>query len=821
MSAGVIAASFVESVVGAVPLVGTSMVTVLGRPESGTASRAICLGYNEGGIYGQLASFEGAEANPLSFVPSSISWQNPMIHPDGGIVHLGLYGASGSRKLGGGRYYWQDTETWVREEIPEVSIPNYDSISYLKDMVYLHVLNDNTNAGGLGWQLRSIRDFSLLASGDHMLRDNFDMQVELTSGNAYTFPEITIRNTLYFRGLAQGRSEEWWYGIRFNDVGEIEDTFELAGYSPYASPDTTYRTSSGVMECMRTGNSRLNVRTHQIDPWYILSAIPGHTSYHTFDPRLATVDEYGSLCVITSDYWSSVMNRAPGSGSSQAYPMVPLASQFSNAEDVGLGDTSVMKWASDLYPQASPFEWVQAYGAATLPATGSGGVSTLTLDGTEHQNGPFYKNSTFSHNVVGSRTSVGHDDLVVGVSFDVDDSSVNLLGISVSEDDMATWEIDRYVRAFSSGYQATANYYTHPDPSPGPWTVLDLSAIEFYETDVRHPDSDSDSSAFYVAPNIVAGSGAFYLEGLEADIDWDNGSRYQFEFTLARNDETTGLNSITVQRVESNTQPSYDATMSTDVGQLTSDANLLRRIILEPGVLGYDTASTFGWNALDFILAPGNNEATAQASAPAISQIRWRELPPGSDPGPDPDPVYPPPESIILLPNGLYEDAGSPPFQPTIVGTQPVLADADDATYIESNEDEFPYTIGLESLVGYEVGMSINLHIRLSVTGDGDPVDAQGEVFIATEGGTANSGTEIGGFSDGTALGFGFNIPLADGTIQDLVVPLSMAAWSPNTEADVVAALEAGAFLDFNTIDNFNWDTPPVIKVYRAWIQLD
>jgi hypothetical protein len=36
----------------------------------------------------------------------------------------------------------------------------------------------------------------------------------------------------------------------------------------------------------------------------------------------------------------------------------------------------------------------------------------------------------------------------------------------------------------------------------------------------------------------------------------------------------------------------------------------------------------------------------------------------------------------------------------------------------------------------------------------------------------------------------------------------------------VVAALEAGAFLDFNNFENSNWDTPPVIRVYEAWVEV-
>lgn len=172
----------------------------------------------------------------------------------------------------------------------------------------------------------------------------------------------------------------------------------------------------------------------------------------------------------------------------------------------------------------------------------------------------------------------------------------------------------------------------------------------------------------------------------------------------------------------------------------------------------------------------------------------------------------------ILLPNGTLTNDNFDPA--TVVGGAPVLADDNDSTYIESVEGQFPYDLGLEVLTGYETGDLITLHVRLSVTGGGSPVDAHGEVFIATSSGNANSPDEIGGFSDGTAFGYGFAIPTVDGTILDLSVPLLMTPWSPSTEADIVAALEAGAYLDFNRITNSNFDTEPVIRVYQAWIEV-
>lgn len=178
----------------------------------------------------------------------------------------------------------------------------------------------------------------------------------------------------------------------------------------------------------------------------------------------------------------------------------------------------------------------------------------------------------------------------------------------------------------------------------------------------------------------------------------------------------------------------------------------------------------------------------------------------------------------ILRPTGAYASTGGGPFgEPTIVGGQPVLADSSDTSYVQSAENQFPYTYGLQTLGSYSAGSPITLHVRVSVTGgtgEGDPTDAHGEVFIATSGGVGNSADEIAGFSDGNTSGFGFNIPLVDGTIQERVVPLALGAWGGTTVADVVAALQAGAFLDFNHFENSNWDTTPIIRVYEAWIEV-
>jgi len=156
--------------------------------------------------------------------------------------------------------------------------------------------------------------------------------------------------------------------------------------------------------------------------------------------------------------------------------------------------------------------------------------------------------------------------------------------------------------------------------------------------------------------------------------------------------------------------------------------------------------------------------------------------------------------SIALQANGTIDVAGT---HGVIVGSGNVLADNDDATYIEnSDENYFGYTVGLEPLTGYTPGDSINLHFRVSVSGGGDPLDVEAEIFIATSGGVANSSDEIGGFGTGVLSDpWAFPIPANDGSIVDVVVPLGVGAgttWPDTSVEDIVAALEAGAFLDVN-----------------------
>lgn len=152
------------------------------------------------------------------------------------------------------------------------------------------------------------------------------------------------------------------------------------------------------------------------------------------------------------------------------------------------------------------------------------------------------------------------------------------------------------------------------------------------------------------------------------------------------------------------------------------------------------------------------------------------------------------------------------------VGTHPVLVDDDDATYITSADGDLGYTVGLPPLVGYVTGATFELHIRASITGgvnpdDPDNIDADAQVFITTD---ATGDLAVGGFSDGVDEGMGFALSSVDGTITDYVVPLSMDAWVDTDLADVVAALEAGAYLNVVAAGNNNFDTTPELRVYEA-----
>lgn len=175
--------------------------------------------------------------------------------------------------------------------------------------------------------------------------------------------------------------------------------------------------------------------------------------------------------------------------------------------------------------------------------------------------------------------------------------------------------------------------------------------------------------------------------------------------------------------------------------------------------------------------------------------------------------------------NGDYAENSSPAI-PTVVGAGDVLADADDATYIESGEGDLGYTVALPVMTGgYSVGSRFELHIRMSISGginpdDPENIDAEAQVHISTD----PEGLEtIGGFSDGAQEGMAFKLTDVTGEIVDYVIPLRMDTWINSDIEDVVDALKAGAYLNFLAAENFNPDStllPVEVKIYDAKVVL-
>lgn len=161
---------------------------------------------------------------------------------------------------------------------------------------------------------------------------------------------------------------------------------------------------------------------------------------------------------------------------------------------------------------------------------------------------------------------------------------------------------------------------------------------------------------------------------------------------------------------------------------------------------------------------------------------------------------------------------------PTKVGTGNILADASDATYVTSGEGDLGYTFPIPALTGgYSIGSRIELHVRMSIDGSINPDDpgnlvAEAQIHISTD---VEGELTIGGFSDGAQEGMAFKLTDVTGVPVDYVIPLRMDVWVNSSEADVVAALEAGAYMNFLGAANFNPDPaemPVEVRVYEAKI---
>jgi len=161
------------------------------------------------------------------------------------------------------------------------------------------------------------------------------------------------------------------------------------------------------------------------------------------------------------------------------------------------------------------------------------------------------------------------------------------------------------------------------------------------------------------------------------------------------------------------------------------------------------------------------------------------------------------------------------PGPTAIVGGIP-LGDQSDSTYIDFDHtgsigSVMATCIALPPLVGYQLGDTISLHMRIQVFADAG-FEGYGEFFIATDPGQSNN--EIAGFSDGSGGGFSYSIGAeALGSIHEYTMPLQLGPW-PTTLAELVSALEAGAFLDINALGWLNGANEPLYRLYEAWIEV-
>lgn len=156
---------------------------------------------------------------------------------------------------------------------------------------------------------------------------------------------------------------------------------------------------------------------------------------------------------------------------------------------------------------------------------------------------------------------------------------------------------------------------------------------------------------------------------------------------------------------------------------------------------------------------------------------------------------------------------------PTIVGTN-VLEDSSDATYAEFVEGSGRFAIALE-VPTHPIMGSLSLHLRMQVLGS-SPVgfDCRGEVFLNTAY-DGESPTDIASFSDGATSGFAFHVPsTATSGIVEFSKNLRMAPpWTGTTFDEVAAAIEAGAYLHFNSWSWVTGSGPPTFRVYKAWVE--
>lgn len=169
---------------------------------------------------------------------------------------------------------------------------------------------------------------------------------------------------------------------------------------------------------------------------------------------------------------------------------------------------------------------------------------------------------------------------------------------------------------------------------------------------------------------------------------------------------------------------------------------------------------------------------------------------------------------LILNPTGSLINMGE--FNsPTVTGSGNILGDSSDATYATWPDGAGTINVALETGT---INNSLFLHMRMTVlTSDPAGFGGHGEVFLSTD---SAGFDEICGFSDGNTSGFGFVIPnaAAFGTVE-IIKSIQLGPWGGTTLADVRAALQAGAFMNFNA---FIWEDgsgPPTFRVFKAWLE--
>lgn len=156
------------------------------------------------------------------------------------------------------------------------------------------------------------------------------------------------------------------------------------------------------------------------------------------------------------------------------------------------------------------------------------------------------------------------------------------------------------------------------------------------------------------------------------------------------------------------------------------------------------------------------------------------------------------------------------------VGSGAILADDDDATYVDAPGGGNGFVVGLDALPSVPADTTpVTLHLRVSATG-GWAEGAASEVWLCSD---AAGDIPYVGFWDGAStvtVGFQAVGYPADGGVHDvscLLTDDALTAWGA-TRAGVLAQLSVGSYLFF--LDSYREATATAApaKVYEAWIEV-